>query len=24
TQFDLIERIGIQSYIQLQSEANAH
>ncbi|MBO6689651.1 MAG: bacterioferritin [Hyphomonas sp.] len=24
TQFELIERIGIQSYIQLQSEANAH
>lgn len=24
TQFDLIERIGIQSYTQLQSEANAH
>ena len=24
TQFDLIERIGIKSYIQLQSEANAH
>ena len=24
TQFDLIEQIGIQSYIQLQSEANAH
>ena len=24
TQFDLIKQIGIQSYIQLQSEANAH
>ncbi|MEM9181103.1 MAG: bacterioferritin [Pseudomonadota bacterium] len=24
TQFDLIDRIGIKSYIQLQSEANAH
>ncbi len=24
TQFELIARIGIQSYIQLQSEANAH
>ena len=24
TQFELIEQIGIQSYIQLQSEANAH
>jgi bacterioferritin len=24
TQFDLIERIGIQSYTHLQSEANAH
>ena len=24
TQFDLIERVGIQNYIQLQSEANAH
>ncbi len=24
TQFDLIERIGIERYIQLQSEANAH
>ncbi len=24
TQFDLIERTGIQNYIQLQSEANAH
>ncbi len=24
TQFDLIERMGIENYIQLQSEANAH
>lgn len=24
TQFDLIERIGIENYTQLQSEANAH
>ena len=24
TQFDLIERVGIQNYIQLQSEPNAH
>ena len=24
TQFDLIKQIGIESYIQLQSEANAH
>ncbi|MBR9835059.1 MAG: bacterioferritin [Alphaproteobacteria bacterium] len=24
TQFDLIQRTGIQNYIQLQSEANAH
>lgn len=24
TQFDLIERMGLENYIQLQSEANAH